>query len=249
MQTYPEQFPQERRADPMRRAEARVFDAISASPRPGFAYYEWKRGQDSPELDFALWIQDEGRLGLQVKGGLYSLEGGKWHLTTERGREKKPSPLRRTWDATMSLRDEVSERLAEESYFIAVLLFPDMEPDAAIAEMARRSHVQVLWGTDNLVSRLVEIADRAGVYYPPGAGDIRREVAAVTDGQIVYLGEDPDRDQPQAGPPAPAEAAALAGTRLEIPAGGIIIHRVDTLIVHAAPGPAPDAGDDQGVQK
>ena len=249
MQLYPERFPQERRADPMRRAEARVFDAISASPRPGFAYYEWKRGQDSPEIDFALWLQDEGRFGLQVKGGLYSLEGGKWYLTTERGREKKASPLRRTWDATMSLRDEVSEALRDELFFIAVLLFPDMEPDAGIAEMARRSHAQVLWGRDNLVDRLVEIADRAGVYYPPGAGDIRREVAAVTDGQIAYLGEDPDRDQPQAGPPAPAEAPAPAGTRLEIPAGGITIHHVDTLIVNAAPGPAPDAGEDEAVRE
>ena len=249
MQVYPERFPQERRADPMRRAEARVFDAIGASLRPGFAYYEWKRNHDSPELDFAIWIEGEGRFGLQVKGGLYSVEGGKFHLTTERGREKVASPLRRTWDASMSLRDEVSEALGEELYLLSVLLFPDMEPDAAIAELARHSHTQVLWGIDNLVDRLVEIADRADVYYPPGAGDIRREVAAVTGNQIIYPGEDPDRDQRAAGPPAGGEAATPAGSRLEIPAGGITIHHVDTLIVHAAPGPAPDAGEDQGVQE
>ena len=92
MNTYPEQFPEERRANPMRRAEARVFDAIRASNRPGFAHYEWQRDRNSPELDFALWIQDEARFGLQVKGGRYLLEKGKWYLTTQNGREKKSSP-------------------------------------------------------------------------------------------------------------------------------------------------------------
>ena len=43
MLTQPEQFPQDRRADPRRRSEARVFDAIQASNQPGFAIYEWQR--------------------------------------------------------------------------------------------------------------------------------------------------------------------------------------------------------------
>ena len=68
MQTYPEQFPPDHRTDPKRQAEARIFDAIQASCRPGFAYYEWKRDHRSPEVDFALWLLGVGRFSLQVKG-------------------------------------------------------------------------------------------------------------------------------------------------------------------------------------
>ena len=73
MLTQPEQFPPDRRADPMRRAEARVFDAIQSSDRPGLAIYEWQRNPGSPQLDFAIWTQGGGRFGLQVKGGQISL--------------------------------------------------------------------------------------------------------------------------------------------------------------------------------
>ena len=73
MLTQPEQFPPDRRADPMRRAEARVFDAIQSSDRSGLAIYEWQRNPGSPQLDFAIWTQGGGRFGLQVKGGPYSL--------------------------------------------------------------------------------------------------------------------------------------------------------------------------------
>ena len=71
---------------------------------------------------------------------------------------------------------------------IAVILFPDMEQGPAIVAEARRSNVHVLWGTDNLMNRLAAIAARKA-YYPPNADDIRREVAAVTDGQVLYAEE------------------------------------------------------------
>ena len=242
MNTYPEQFPEERRADPRRRAEAQVFDAIRASNLPGFAYYEYKKSRTSPELDFALWIQDEARFGLQVKGGRYLLEKGKWYLITQNGREKKSSPLRRTWDATMSLKDNLSETLEQELFFIAVLIFPDMELDAAIAEMGERSHAPILWGTDRLVERLVDIAAETVVHYPPGLEDIRREVDAVTGHQVAYLGEDPDGNHLEEAPPLLALPEAPRGARLEIAGGSITIQHVDTLVVHSAPGPAPDAG-------
>ena len=96
-----------------------------------------------------------------------------------------------TWDAAMSLREDIIDVLGDTCCFvIAALLFPDMEPDPAIVAEAKRSNVHVLWGTDNLMNRLAAIAARKA-YYPPNADDIRREVAAVTDGQIAYAGEAP----------------------------------------------------------
>ena len=128
----------------------------------------------------------------------------------------------------MSLREDIVDVLGDTCCFvIAALLFPDMEPDPAIVAEARRSNVHVLWGTDNLMNRLAAIAARKA-YYPPNADDIRREVAAVTDGQIAYAEEAPE----------PPEAPAVP--RLEIPAAGITIGHVDTLIVHTAPGAVTD---------
>ena len=141
----------------------------------------------------------------------------------------------------MSLREDIIDVLGDTCCFvIAALLFPDMEPDPAIVAEAKRSNVHVLWGTDNLMNRLAAIAARKA-YYPPNADDIRREVAAVTDGQVRYAGEGPDQYQREEGLFLPAPAEAPAVPRLEIPAAGITIGHVDTLIVHTAPGPVTDA--------
>ena len=244
MLTQPEQFPPDRRADTRRRAEARVFDAIQSSDRSGLAIYEWQRNPGSPQLDFAIWTQGGGRFGLQVKGGQISLENGKWFLETPGGPEEKPSPLCVTWDAAMSLREDIIDVLGDTCCFvIAALLFPDMEPDPAIVAAAKRSNVHPIWGTDNLMNRLAAIAARKA-YYPPNADDIRREVAAVTDGQIAYAGEVQDQCQREERLFLPAQPEAPAAPRLEVPAGGITIGHVDTLIVHTAPGAVTDAGRD-----
>ena len=109
METHSEQFPSERRPDPSLRAEDHVFDEIQASDRSGFANHEGQPNPESPHLDFIILTKSGGRFGLQVKGGQHSLEHGKWYLETKDGREEKPSPLRRTWDAAMSLREDIAE--------------------------------------------------------------------------------------------------------------------------------------------
>ena len=133
MQTHPEIFPPERRNDPRRRAEARVFDELRNSHLPGFVYYEWQRDRRSPQLDFPVWLPGVGRYGLQVKGGQYRLLNGNWYLMASDGSTKKDCPVRKTWDATMSLHDDIVKILGRGTFFIAVLVFPDMEPDQAIA--------------------------------------------------------------------------------------------------------------------
>ena len=169
MQMHPTTFPLDRRNDPMRQAEARVFDEINASRLPGFAHYEWQRDHKSPQLDYALWLLNVSRFGVDVKGGQYFLEKGKWYLKTDNGPQKKECPLRKAWDATMSLHDELVGILEREAFSIAVLVFPDMEPDQDIIDRAERSNVHVLWGTDGLMDRLEQIAAARGVYNPPDA--------------------------------------------------------------------------------
>ena len=133
MQMYPRLFPRHRLNDPFRQAERRIFQALEACGAPGFACYEWQRNKQSLQLDFALWVPGVGRFGLQVKGGYYNLSEGEWYR--RRGRKGphvrvNACPLAVTSDATMSLLNEVSETLLQPNYFVPVLLFLDMDPNA-----------------------------------------------------------------------------------------------------------------------
>ena len=245
MQTHPTTFPLDRRNDPKRQAEARVFDEISGSRLPGFAYYEWQRDHNSPQLDFALWLPGVGRFGLEVKGGHYSLEKGKWHLKTGNGPQKKKCLLTKAWNATMSLHDELVGVLDHEAFFIAVLVFPDMEPDQDIIARAKRSSkVHVLWGVDGLMDRLTQIAVAREVYNPPDEEDIESEVAAVTDEQVLY-------DRPDDGPARrdenPLAPEVEPESRMEVTAGSITIQHVDTLNVYTVSSLHPNIGEAPGI--
>ena len=244
MQMHPITFPPDRRNDPMRQAEARVFDEINGSQLDGFAYYEWQRDHNSPQIDFALWLSGVGRFGMEVKGGHYFLEKGKWYLKTGDGPQEKDSPLRKTWTATMSLHDELVDVLDHEAFFIAVLVFPDMEPDQAIIDRAERSNVHVLWGTDGLVDRLKHIAAARGVYNPPDEGDIESEVAAVTDEQVLY---DRPADGPARHDEGPLAPEVEPESRMEVTAGSITIQHVDTLNVYTVPGLHPNIDEAMGI--
>ena len=69
METYPEQFPDESRPEPIDRSEDRVFDAIQDDDRPGSTNHEGQPDIGAPEMDFTLWLSGVGRVGLQVKDG------------------------------------------------------------------------------------------------------------------------------------------------------------------------------------
>ena len=88
MKINPLEFPDHRRRDPKRRAEARVYDELAGSDAPGYVLYEVKPRSDAPECDFAVWIEGIGTFGLQVKGGEIRLERGEWFLVTDQGRQK-----------------------------------------------------------------------------------------------------------------------------------------------------------------
>ena len=70
-----------------------------------------------------------------------------------------------------------------------MLLFPDTPQDRLIEEWATQRWVKVLFGSDDLVGRLLALADSVGVKHPPSADHIRNEMAAVTNG-LVALARD-----------------------------------------------------------
>ena len=94
MRMFPREFPARRRKKPKRRAEREVYEALAGSDRRGFSYYEWRRGYERIELDFAVWVEGLGRFALQVKGGHYLLIDGEWYLQTREGiRPVRSCPL------------------------------------------------------------------------------------------------------------------------------------------------------------
>ena len=180
-----------RRRKPKRRAERRIYEALAGSDRRGFVYYEWRRGYERIELDFAVWIVALGRFALQVKDGHYLLIDGEWRLKTRNGVVPiGTSPLDEAWLAALELHDDIKERAATpyNPYVIPVLVFGDMEPDAVIEQLARRKGVYLVWRTDDLVADLSAVVRGREVSGALSADRICREVCAVTDG-LIRLGE------------------------------------------------------------
>lgn len=206
MRMYPREFPPTRRGKPKRRAEQLVYEALANINRRGFVYYEWRKGYERIELDFAAWIEGLGRFALQVKGGRYRLSDGDWHLASRDGPQPVRScPLDEAKLAALDLHDDIEERACTpyNTYVIPALAFPDMEPDAAIERLARRKGVYVIWGVENLLSDLERIVRGRSVADALPMERIAREVRAVTDGLIRLEGvgrvERPD-PHPEDGP-------------------------------------------------
>ena len=243
MRMYPREFPSGRRRDPKRRAEREVYEALAGSDRRGFVYYEWRRGYERIELDFAVWVEGLGRVALQVKGGHYLLVDGEWRLKTRDS--VKPidvSPLDEAWLAALDLHDDIEE-LAETGYnpfVIPALLFPDMEPDPAIEALARRKGVYLVWRTDALMDDLAGLVRSRGVADAVSVARIAREVYAVTDG-LIRLGEAGAADTGEE-MARPTTLSILAGGRnlLQVRAPEMRL-RLGTAIVPGAPRKGRDS--------
>ena len=128
-----------------------------------------------------------------------------------------PTPLAQLWDGTMALHDYLQERLGgtRSPFFIPVLLLPDMEPDPAIEAWAEHTHVHVVFGTDALVERLIDLAPHTRLLYPPTAEEIAEEVALVLPGGTET-------------PPAPAD--------VQFKAEHVTIQHADRVIIYTTGG-------------
>ena len=187
MRMHPREFPSGRRKQPKRRAEREVYEALAVSNRQGFVYYEWRKGYEHIELDFAIWVEGLGRFALQVKGGRYLIIDGEWYLKTRDGVKLIEScPLDETKLAALDLHDGIAECACTSynPFVIPVLLFPDMEPDPVIENLAKRAGVYVVWGVASLLADLAEIVRSRRMSEALRMDRIAREVHAVTDGLI-----------------------------------------------------------------
>ena len=149
MRIQPE-FPLCRVEDPMRRAEQTIYRILEESEAPGRALYEARILPHGRQIDFPVWIEGVARYAIEAKGGRYIIdpETGEWRLLTDAGRYHQASPPAQAWDAARSIPEVIRERFHRGVYIIAVLAFPNMEPDQVIADAAAQRHVDVIFGAD-----------------------------------------------------------------------------------------------------
>ena len=215
MEVLPD-FPEHRLANPMRQAELAVYRQLAASEAEGIALYEVRAALNQRELDVGVWLIGVGRYGLQVKGGRHRIERGVMYLLMPDGTERQVgSILKQCWDGTMSLHKWLQERIPDgrSPFMVPVAVFPDMAPDEAIEAWAVQAGVRVLWGSDHLVQRLVDMARTCRFYYPPTALQARQEVDLVLGAAAP---EHAEEQHDQHAPDAPhAEENAQEGEATE----------------------------------
>ena len=172
-------FPPSRRTDPMRRAEREIYEAVEASEVPGRALYEVKVTRQAAQVDIVLWAEAFAAFAVALKGGPYEIHDGELCLVTGQGRTPKPGLLAKVWDSSMEISRFIERKLGRGMYIIPVAGFPDMEPDEAIRDMAARRQVEVLFGKEDWVNRLVDLARCHPIRHRPTEATIEQEVLTI----------------------------------------------------------------------
>ena len=236
MLTQPE-FPSHRRRDPLRLAELQAYTEFMNSDRAGRVLYEVKTSRNTPELDFGVLLENVAIYGVQIKGGQHVIHRGQFQRITDDGPVTIPCPMKITWDAALQIRETVKRRLSRKVFVVAVLVFPDMEPDPDIELRAENDRVKVLFGTDNLVERLVDLVADEEIFNPPTAwlvdeiaGTLMPFLANSDDDQLELL---PDLPEPGPKPDQPGRAKRIGD--VDVSGRPAEVHHADVVNVYQAP--------------
>ncbi len=190
-------FPYHRLQDPRRAAELLVHQELAGSGVPGQALYEMRAGAHAHQLDFGIWVEMAGRIGLQVKGGVYIYEDGRWWLYSVNGRELLTScPISQTFDAAIAIRDFLKDQLRRSVFVFPVCYFPDMPRDPIIEAVAAEAHVTTWWAGTDLIGQMQELVQTREIRFPPTAAQIVQEVALIRPWMTPQA--DPGQEEAQA---------------------------------------------------
>ena len=209
--------------DPKRQAEIRVYQALAESPVPRHALYEIRAKPNSPDLDFPLWLESIGHLGLDVRGGPHVLEANGTFTRYDRNECTPNLSLRHhAWQAAIAFHEAIKEQLHRRIFIVPVLVLADMEPDQRIDAWAATGYVSALCGTHDLIPRLIDLAENKGcLMTPPTAQEIAEEVALFIPGP------------PMPGLPEKTEPAALAKPHQLLNPPAAVIAAEQVIIQHA----------------
>ncbi len=239
IQMKPEEFPEHRRQDPKRAAEARVFDALQNLDLAGHGLYEFRFRKKGKQVDHPLWLHDKGRIAAQVKGGSYEMDDtGQWFLRRPDGNlERAPSsPLEEAEDGCMEMRAALLEATSYRNFVAGVLIFPDMQPDDRIERVAlEKHHVFVVWGLDNLQEDLERIAREAEFRRPPRSRISENEWNRLHELQYQGAQGPGNGERAMRGGAQDAEKGKGAEGQFTLGSATIHIQHLDTLIVQQCP--------------
>ena len=236
----PQEFPEHRRNDPKRRAEANVFDALQALDLDGYGLYEFRGRRGGMQVDFALWLNDLGRLAGSVKGGHFLVDSiGQWYRRGPDGvLESIPSPLKELVDASIEMRNAISTATGYRNFVAGALFLPDMERDEALERVALNTeHLHIIFGLDNLKEDLERVAAREEFRNPPEPWFSENESSKVNE--LQFRGPEGSRDDDEETPaveaatPSPVPGPLDLG--LKLGSVTINIQHVETLVIQYGP--------------
>ena len=212
------EFPENRKSDPKRQGELRVYNKLARSGVTGLSVYGAKANPESPEMDFTLWLQKEGRFSLEVKAGQYTFEDGRWVLHSVNGPEAVDSPVLQARDSAMTFRDAVKESLGRKVFVFAVVIFPDMDPDQDIIQQAARYKVHPIFGTGELGDQLLAIAGSQEIFMPPTGSHIQEEAELFIPGVRYPVGTEVRRTERA----APSDDMDILARQVVIQSAGVV---------------------------
>ena len=233
----PREFPEQRRSDPKRRAEAKVFDALVSLGRAGHGIYEFRFRPGGQQVDYLIWLDDLGRIAGQVKGGTYREQGGQWDLRSPEGQwNPKPSPLEETVDGRIEMHDAIKQATGYYTFVAGVLFLPDMEPDCDLERLAlNRDNVYIAWGLDHFQQDFQRIAELIDFRHPPKPTHSGNESQQVYD--LQRRGEDRPAQRLLAVPDWEPAADVARGAEQGLRVGHATFHiaHVEHLHLHQDP--------------
>ena len=160
---------------PMTLQEIEICQQFEQSDRSGQALW-WPRlapGETAP--DCLALLEGNGRYAITFLHDRWSVRGGEWYRHDADGAATPMGNVREVaWEAAMSIKDHLTG--GRGCYVIPVMVLTDMIPDPDILEETRGSGVRLLWGLDDLVSRLADLPEGDQVQKQLGKTLIAQEV-------------------------------------------------------------------------
>lgn len=172
--------------NPMSPAELKAVRQFEASAQAGQVLFHPQVADGQPAPDCVALFEGVGRFGVTILEDRYTVDGGQWFRHQADGaRSPMDNPLEKVWQAAKSIRTELKEQLAINTYVIAVAWFPDMDEDEDILDEADGRKVRLLFGQADPAQRLASFPGDDELQTHLSRRFIKREVEVLSRAPAV----------------------------------------------------------------
>ena len=199
---------------------------LEASYRPGQVLWRPQVDDGEPAPDAVVFFQEHSRLAAMFLPGIYAIEDTNWKAMDSSGGVAMPNPIAQAWRAGEVIRETIKEHKRKGAYVIPVLVFINMGENADILEALGKRQVKILWGSHDLVDRLVALPEEHQLQPHLNADLIEQEIAALSQPPPASGSE----VAPASPAPMPDGPSDLSG--LDLANRPVIMHHVDTVHIN-----------------